>query len=104
NARVSQREVAIRVRMEAVEIERRIRLVVAAVVEDDNQAVEWGVAGATVVQLDELRGVRPRRIGIHLVDDDVCRNGRGSTRGYKREREIRVWRVGRIVCVAVRHL
>ena len=58
NAGVSEREVAARVRVEAVEIEGRVGQIVGAVVEDDDQAVERRVAGAAVVELDELRRVR----------------------------------------------
>ncbi len=49
-----------------------------AVVEDQDQSVQWRRAVATVVELDELGGIGPRRVGVEFVDDD-----RGGSRRWR---------------------
>ena len=77
--------------MYAVEIERRVRLVARAGSravrrKDDDEAVERRVAGAAVVELDELRGVRP---GVSASTSLIITLVATGSTPCERERDVR---------------
>ena len=68
---VAQQKVAAGVGGVAVQVEGVVGDVAVAVVQDEYQAVEGGVAVAAVVQLDELEHVGAGCVGVQFVDDYV---------------------------------
>ena len=76
NCCVTQCEVTVCIRAEAVQIEHPVRLVSTAVVKDHNQSIQRSVSNPAIEKLYEFSGVCARLIGIDLVDDHVGRRRR----------------------------
>ena len=69
DCRIAQKEIAVRVGTVSVKVEAvAVRRVIAAVVEDEDQAVERYIARSAVIELDELEGVDAGRVSIGLVN------------------------------------
>ena len=69
----------------AIEIEGRVAFVVAAVVEDQHEAIQRGIARPAVAEFDELGAIGAGRIGIQFVDENRrLRMGAGRETGKKR--------------------
>ena len=67
---VAEQEEPVRIRGHAVEIECVVRRVNASVEENEDEATEIRIAGATVVQLDEFEAVRAGCVGVGFIDGD----------------------------------
>ena len=77
NCCVTQSEVTVCIRAEAIQIEYRVRLVGAAVEEDDDQTIQRSTSSSPIKELYEFSCVCARLIGIDFVDDYVGRRRRG---------------------------
>ena len=54
-----------------VQVERIVvRLIITAVVKNDDQTIEGSISRASIVELDEFERVRALGVGIYLVNDD----------------------------------